>query len=1080
MIIFAANVIPFSIFRMKYKPFLSLFWVSLLCVIQTVTAQPLLKCTEFKSGGAMEHSRVSSYVQDSKGLLWFGTWVGLCRYDGKEFRYFRNEGIGADGARVPLGSNRVMKMVLDSRENIWCQNYDQGLYRFDRKTSTFQSVLPLVKEYPAVRSLKNKTYVMMKNHAVWAVLADGTLVRFNDADPSDNVVLPCPAGTTNRTVYEVREDSQGREWILTDQGVLIYGQCTVSTYPYSRFVEQDGHCLLSSTTMAQVVEFMADGTLRTIPMPDGVRNLSNMQSQRDGIVSLSADGGLVLHNVRTGETRFITTTADGQPIRHVTRVKSDSKRRIWFFADGSGLYCVEPDADVARFLKNPSAPNKLNNESGHLNLMTEDAFGVIWAKPSDGDLCWVDEATMTLHCSEECLPEGQTFPVLDYNFYFVDAQRNLWVSSGTRIYELTFGRRQFHPIFLEPNVEVRALLADESQFLWYGDKRGRLCRYSLATGRRQYLSPDGRWSATPVIFQENGIYSMIRDSKGRIWIGTRGDGLYVLKAVANGYAVQHYTNRGGLYDLNCYSIYDFYEDEYQRLWIATFGGGLNLVDELADGTVRFLHAGNELLGFPINAFDVVRCVRGDGKGHILAGTNKGLLAFSTDFSRLSEVTFHLYQAQTQQENPIQANIVMQILCDTAQNFYVSTYGRGMSRVHGRSLDSLWFEQMRNRDYPAGDVTMSGIALRSGALWTLAECGVTCYDPTQGRKWYFDEHDFDRPYALTECKPVELADGTVCMGMFGGIFTFKADALRKSLYSPEIVFTEREYADGAEQYHQDLNDIDTLIVEPNQRSTSLHFAALDFVPSRLIRYAYWLQSQDDDDQPKWVYTVTPEVNFANLSPGKYQLHILSTNSDGIWRNNVRVLTILVNPTFWERWGWLFVVSFILAGALATTLWYVQRLKRRQQQQVKQEVSAAKIEILTRSGSDDQAFVQKLMSVLEAHLTDSNLQVNDLCDEMNVSRATFYRRLKQAVDLAPNEFIHQVRMKRASEMLSTSDVPVNSIAYAVGFNNPKYFSKCFRLDFGMTPAEYRLHHRQAAPPSGGSEALANGIIPKQSHE
>ncbi len=1049
-----ANLVPKIQFNIMRKTLFCLLIACFLSIFRVAGAKPLLKCTEFQSGGALDHSRVACYVQDSKGFLWLGTWIGLCRYDGKEFHYFRNDGVG----QTALGSNRVMKITIDSRENIWCHNYDQGLYRFDRKTCTFQSVLPLVKQYPAVQAMRDKAYAMVRNHAVWTVLADGTLVRFNDADPSDNDVLPCPAGQKNRTVYEVREDSRAREWILTDQGVIIYGQGTIATYPYSRFIERAGHCLLAASTTAQVVEYMPDGTLRTVAMPEAVKRIHTIQSQRGTCVAIGTDAGLVLYDVASRQTRFVNSTTDGRPLRNVARTMNDKRGRVWCFDDGGGIYCIMPDSDVAHFLPTPKASVAPTSIDGKMHLLTEDAFGTVWVKPLDGNLCWVDEATLTLHPGEECLSEGTEFPFADINFYFVDAQRNLWVSSGTKVYELSFGQRQFQTMCDCGDVEVRSMLEADSLHLLYGDRQGRIGCIDMADGSRRYLTPQGRWSTQPVSFIPDGVYSMLRDRSGHIWVGSRGGGLSELSPMADGFAVRRYVAGGGAYDLNCNNIYDLYEDEHGRLWIATFGGGLNLADRQPDGTLHFLHAGNELLGYPINAYEIVRCICGDGKGHILLGTNRGLLAFPTDFERIAEVAFTPYEAQSQQSHPLQDNMVMQLACDTAGSFYVATYARGLSRVHGMFPDSLWFEPMPNRDFPAGDVMLSAIALRSGALWAVAGCGITCFDTSNGNKWYFDEHDFDRPYNLSECKPVEMTDGRVCMGMEGGILSFRPDELHKNVFSPAIVFTERLYAEGTEQHRQHLNDIDTLVVEPNQRSTSLHFAAIDLVPSSLIRYAYWMQAAGDDDQPKWVHTVTPEVNFANLAPGQYTLHLRSTNSAGVWCDNPRQLTIRVVPTFWERWGWVFGLVALLTVALAVVLWYVHRLKQRQRMQVKQEVSAAKIEMLSHQGSEDRDFIQRLLAVFEPNMSDCNLQVNDLCDKMCMSRATFYRRLKQAVDLSPNEFIHQVRMKRAAEQLVSTDAPISSIAYGVGFNNPKYFSRCFRQDFGCSPLEYRHQRRQ----------------------
>ena len=1052
---------------MKKHIFPILILASLMLAATAAAAQPILKCTEYKSGGAMDHTRVSTYEQDSKGILWFGTWIGLCRYDGKEFHYFNTNDGASGGASQPLGSNRILKLNLDSRENIWCQNYDQGLYRFDRVTSTFQAVLPLVKDYPAQQSLKDKVYVMRRNRVVWAVLADGTLVRFQDADPSQNEVIPCEAGQKNRTVYGIQEDSFGREWVLTDYGVILYGQKGwITTYPYTHFLQQGEHCFLAARNTAQLVEYQGEGVFRNIELPSQIRFIRYMQPHGEDRILLGTDRGLVIYDVRTRQLQVVDTATDGRRVENIGQSFTDSQGRIWIFAGETGVYCLRPGEARCEYLQNPEPDMPKLNESGKLYLITQDANGVVWLKPSRGELCWYCEEDGRLHSHREAMAPGETLPIHDYNFYFVDLQRNLWVSSGTRLYHLTFARRQFHSIQTDPDVEIRSLFAEDSLHVWYGDKLGHLCRMNVSDRSSQYLTPQGQWTDRKVPFCTHGIFHIMQTRDGQILLGTRGDGLFRLIPQGKGFRVSNYRAAEKEGALNCDVIYDMYQDENDRVWVASFGGGLNLMESVTDDTLRFLNGG--FLGYPMNSFEMSRCVQGDGAGRIMVGTNKGLVVFSSKFNRLSDLKFQTYQAQSEQGGGLPDNMIMRIVYTPGGDFYISSFARGLCKVEGDGIASLQFRHLPNRDFPAGDVNATAIALSSGQIWTIAECGITCYRPQQEQMWYFDQHDFDRPYSMTECEPVELHDGRLLLGMFGGILVFRPASIQKSEYRPKIVFTERLYAVGAQQYVQELNDVDTLYIEPHQRSSSLRFAAIDFVQSSLVRYAYWMHSAGSVSDKQWVYAESPEVNFTNLAPGKYDLHLKSTNSDGVWIDNERVLRVIVVPTFWEQWGGLIILLLLLTASGIAVFVYVRHLKQRQQSVMKQEVSAVKINMLTNPAPQvDQEFIKNVMAYLTEHLSDGDLQVNDVADALNMSRATFYRRLKQSADLSPNDFIHQVRMRQAAERLATTNDPVSIIAYSVGFNNPKYFSKCFRQDYDMSPLEYRQHARAKAAASAEDE-------------
>ncbi|MCR5394284.1 MAG: helix-turn-helix domain-containing protein [Bacteroidales bacterium] len=1031
--------------------------LSLVTAVMAATAQPMLKYTEFTSGDVMQHSRVSSYLQDSKGLMWFGTWIGLCRYDGSQFHFFHPE--LTDSVARPLGSNRVLKMSLDRLDNIWCLNNDQGVYRFDRTTSTYQAVLPLVQGHEGQMAQRERIYVCPRNHVVWVVLDDGTLVRYNDTDLTDNETLPCPSGKATREVYDVREDSHGCEWILTDHGVIRYGQGQITNVPYSRIVERLGRCFFTSSSAAQVVEYTRTGKWRELPLPDGVSEVIFMQAIDKNRLVVGTDCGVEVYNVAIDQMQHIECRLPDGSLDRIQRAMTDSQGRVWLLGQKRGIHCWASDDAQPRYLPEPLVTNPRLTDPGHLMLLMQDAYGTIWTKPVGGELCWVDDATLTLHHHSECIPDGQALPVTEYNCLFVDRQKNLWISNGTKVCQVVFGPRQFQSLRAMANVEVRALLTDDDTHVLYGDKVGHLCRYDIATGSVQYLSPQGQWTAQRMVFNSDGIYCLFRDRSQRVWVGTRGSGIYCLTARGANYHIEHYRQRLGRYELNCDNIYDFCQDEHGRIWVATFGGGINLMQPQPDGSMRFLHAANDMRQYPIEECDVVRSLQADGRGRILAGTNQGVLAFTSVFDRVQDIVFYRHESLSQQAYPLQDNMVMRILCDSVGTYYVSTYARGLSRVEGEGLDSLRFVPLPNRAYPAGDVAMTAYISSRGHVWSIAECGITDYNPADGRMWYFDRHDFPRPYVLSECAPTEMPDGRLVLGRVGGMVIFQPDSLSKSSYSPRIVLTQCRYARGAVGYQLDINDIDTLELQPYQRSAMLRFAVLDLVPSRMVRYAYWMQAESDDaDAPQWVYTETPTVNFTNLPHGTYILHLRSTNSDGVWCDNDRQLTIIAVPTAWERWGWLIIGIIVAILAVSALLWYVRRLRQQQEEVVRHEVSAARIEMLSSpTNRADQEFIQRLMQVLESHLSNGELQVNDLADEMNMSRATLYRRLKQAVDLSPNDFIHQVRMRRSAEMLVQSSDTIAQIAYSVGFNNPKYFSKCFRQDYGISPAEYRAKNK-----------------------
>ena len=101
--------------------------------------------------------------------------------------------------------------------------------------------------------------------------------------------------------------------------------------------------------------------------------------------------------------------------------------------------------------------------------------------------------------------------------------------------------------------------------------------------------------------------------------------------------------------------------------------------------------------------------------------------------------------------------------------------------------------------------------------------------------------------------------------------------------------------------------------------------------------------------------------------------------------------------------------------------------------------------------EQTWTEKLHAYIQDHISDPDITVEELSREFKLGRVQFYRRCKLLTSMAPNELIRTIRLKRAFTLLSTTDMTISEVAYAVGFSSPSYFSRCYRDYFGQTPKE-----------------------------
>ena len=100
-----------------------------------------------------------------------------------------------------------------------------------------------------------------------------------------------------------------------------------------------------------------------------------------------------------------------------------------------------------------------------------------------------------------------------------------------------------------------------------------------------------------------------------------------------------------------------------------------------------------------------------------------------------------------------------------------------------------------------------------------------------------------------------------------------------------------------------------------------------------------------------------------------------------------------------------------------------------------------------------FLAKLLDVMNKQLDNNTLTVDDLVDEMNMGRTVFFNKLKNMTGLSPVEFIREMRIKRAAQLLEERRYNITEVTYMVGMNDSRYFAKCFKNTYGITPSEYR---------------------------
>ena len=312
-------------------------------------------------------------------------------------------------------------------------------------------------------------------------------------------------------------------------------------------------------------------------------------------------------------------------------------------------------------------------------------------------------------------------------------------------------------------------------------------------------------------------------------------------------------------------------------------------------------------------------------------------------------------------------------------------------------------------------------------------------------------------ALSSVSP----EGNVCFGGYDGVLVMnepqqKVASTKGHPYVTDIkIFGRsmdiRDFSDSASVLLPPYSK--EIILSNDQRDITIEFSTLDFDNSTGVRFMYKLEGYDSD----WRYSDVDahEVSYNNLSSGKYIFHLRATDNNGLWGPETTMIIKVQYPWFLRWYSWI-VYALLAAFMLYIVFRYFKNkeLTRREVQlahlekQNIEELNHKKLQFFANLkdinlSSDDEHFVSSCIECVQQHIGNSDFDLDAFAAAMNISKSSLYKKLNSATSLSPSAFVRNIRMKYAAELLSANPkARIADVAYAVGYNDPKYFSNCFK--------------------------------------
>lgn len=1017
-----------------------------------VLSQPLCRVRNFTSADGLSAMSLSAIEQSGDQLIWLGTWNGLCCYDGYGFTSFSSN----PGSKHFLSSRRMAMLAPNSRNDVWCITYDRSLYLFDIHTCRFhdvQSRLPHARKPLKVRKVfalaNGTTWVIGDDGAPSYCLSDSRMAADASNEAPSGVLAVCRLRDINKVVL----DASGQVWMLTAHGLWAYGKGRLSDKPYAYSAVVRGVPVFASTDGCVAIASAArKGQAAIVRLGDGieVRGLCAVGQHH---VALATNRGVALIDVARPHAKALWRVQG----KSVSDVYADRQGSVWAFDASGGVWRIDQSAH-AEWLQGSASDASEATVSDH-PLFVEDPSGTVWVIAKGGTFSYYDASRHALvpYALRMYGSFGDIVPQVSR--YFVDRQGNMWFSAVHGLYCATFSRSDITFISLAKNDDTRALTPDGKGNVWIGTGEGRLALATLSGRVIGYMDSSGRLQHTPQVFAPR-VYALMTDRRGRLWIGTKGGGLYVREADGR---LRHYVRRkekGGLPDDN---IYDFDVDGQGRIWVATYGGGPVLVDE-GQQSLRFRRADELFSNYSMRLFAKVRRVSHTAGGTLIFATNNGLVTAHC----AGAMPWRCFVSQREASGRgLMTDDVLQGVPLRSGRLCVVTMGGGLQLSANADLlrQQLPLTSQKGLD-DAGGMIFSAVEDDRGRLWVVRENSLDVLSAKGRSVGSYDLNGWVENASYTEAKPFfDVKSHTVGLAVTGGVVIISPQKLRKGTFCPPIVFTGARFQ--GDNVMRPLLNAAELSVPKDRRNLTIYFSALDYRGNDGISYAYKIEGKDS----AWTYVGTSHcASFRNLPPGKLRLLVRSTNQEGVWMDNTRALILLSEPTFWETpWAKVLYV-LLLAGAVALGIYiYTLRAKIRQTMEKLSELlrvlRTKSTFMLTHPHTEnrDERFMALLKDYLEEHLSDPDMKAEDMAVAVHMSESVFRKRIHDITGMTPGSFVRAKRMERAMYLLAHSDEGVNQVAYLTGFSDPKYFSRTFKKETGMTPSQYRAANASPASDS-----------------
>jgi len=925
--------------------------------------------------------------------------------------------------------------------------------------------------------------------------------------------LTFPGDNQQNSVTKLLQDSTGRMWIATKNGLIRYnGKEKIIYLP------------------------QADN-----PNSLGYHVVTELYLDAENSLWIGTENGMYLYRPRTDDFQALPG-----PLRnaYITQITGDNQGNLWIINHRKNtLYHYRPGSrsvrtmlsfPVKRSSEKPRMIRMLVRQNGQL-LIIDGRHGLMDYRPATGQYRPIELLSRNdIRRAPSVLPYFLTRIIPDrnnpdvvwigtklgyvirYNLrtgrqqrliyntklsnrglichnmdLYIDDRNNLWITTwfyGT--YKVLPGRRRMIHYLPSPNrphgisnTITTAIYQDKAGYLWFGTEYQGID--ILKKNKKFHVFPT--YPPKPGHLPAMEYTAIAKDKQNRLWVGSEGAVFRVNPVTLEARKVNH------LFP-GAYRYFAFYPDSSGRLWAGTENGVYCI-----DSTGRLLHHFTyDKNNFQSISSNFVGEITPDREGKIWFGTFWwGAVRYDP-----ARQQFLRFMPDSLDPNSLSDGRVYKIFVTPKGRIWLGTKD-GLNLFHPETGHFTVFQYDKNDSTGITSSVINDLTYADGHLWISTQGGgLNEYLPEEGRfKAYTVKDglpdnnikalltdDHDNIWLTTTHHIVKFDPRTGKSKIYGA-----SDGLSNRIYVHNMGWQDLTFAEyisfkddkgylyfggtgGLLFFHPDSLPVNTyraplridkfkvnghphpldqnrIILQPDQNQIEAEFLLMNLIQPDKNRYAWKLEPYDRH----WhTGNYLARARYFNLPPGHYKLHYKAANNDGIWTHAPQPLVIRILPHFYQTTGFyilIFIFLMFLTTGFLIYRWYLKKQMERKRKLMRYHWSKL-------DPGEAERINNRLLEMMQNKniYLEPDLSLNKLAEIIQVKPNYLSQVINQYHRQNFFEFVNKYRIEEAKRLLRETDLKIEAVAYDSGFNSLSTFNAAFKKITGTTPSQYRKQHRK----------------------